>query len=1084
MSDNDSAAATVMQPLQTFLRTELTAIAARRKATWKRAHPDATVPTAMPDVASPAHLTGLALSGGGIRSATFSLGVLQGLHERGLLPIFDYLSTVSGGGFAGGWWSAWLSRQESLLPAIFPGSEQLEPARYPPALLMPHATTVTDRGESPSDATVSAQANDPIHHVRLFSNYLTPRKGALSADTWNAATVISRNLLLTWLMLLPLLFAVVLVGQLYFVARESTASAFVTHIPASGAVLAARLGVLLIPVGVLLIWMLVLTLLWMLYSIDTNIPALLAVTIVGVAAGLVYHQYHPGGTGSWGWLDDVGRCIPWWLIWGGTLGLIGWYGVWPWVVNHWDGTKMVTSSDVIRNTIMGVQAKLFIIASALVGILLIAGFSHDTVWYLFYSGDGVMAAVRKAGGWGAFLGSVATGLYTILQKGVPSGKGGEGYEAPSALSRVAFKVAPTLVLLMLAILAACAGHAFLVYGAATAKFPAELYAFLLVGVLLEWLLIFIEVFRRPGRVRYQWMHFALALVPAVLVGGYVLWWRDAQATGEVVGPAMCYSIAIVMAFLTFRLLTRRDPKWKGSPLIWGDLITANPKQLQTPIGQQWTTEVKQAVRTTRVRGLFLIITGILVAYVASHLIMFTSDVPVPNSLFLAYGLAMLAFCGTAAVLEPFFAQSDNTAATTLLTLAAGSAGMTVLFQSLPHAQLDVQLAALVIATIGLIIAWVVLLGWYTDPNQLGLHTFYKMRLVRAYMGASNTMRSTDITDADPGDDVPLHKMGNTAQGAPYHVINTTLNLVGGHDLTTSQRSAANFVFTRDHCGSSRTGYRPTEHYMSGRLTVGTAVAISGAAASPNMGAKSVSSAMSLLLALFNVRLGFWAPTPNRSRWLAPQARLWPFYLLREAFSQTTDVATYCYLTDGGHFDNTGLYALVERGCRNIVLVDCGADPSWCMSDLGEAVRRCRIDFGTEITLDVRPFRRTARNGIAPRHCVVGHIRYAPAHLEMLGWSAQEMGNPEGRIVWIKPAIASQDPADVRQYGFENTDFPQQSTVNQWYDEAEFESYRSLGAWSVSSLLQGVTLPADPVNAVAINQFFTDVESHVNPVATV
>lgn len=53
---------------------------------------------------------GLALSGGGIRSATFGLGLLQGLSRLGVLSHLDYLSTVSGGGYIGGWWTAWRTR--------------------------------------------------------------------------------------------------------------------------------------------------------------------------------------------------------------------------------------------------------------------------------------------------------------------------------------------------------------------------------------------------------------------------------------------------------------------------------------------------------------------------------------------------------------------------------------------------------------------------------------------------------------------------------------------------------------------------------------------------------------------------------------------------------------------------------------------------------------------------------------------------------------------------------------------------------------------------------------------------------------
>ena len=161
--------------------------------------------------------------------------------------------------------------------------------------------------------------------------------------------------------------------------------------------------------------------------------------------------------------------------------------------------------------------------------------------------------------------------------------------------------------------------------------------------------------------------------------------------------------------------------------------------------------------------------------------------------------------------------------------------------------------------------------------------------------------------------------------------------------------------SRYHCGSARAGYRCTAEYMDGQLSLATAAAVSGAAVSPNMGSKTPSAALALFLSLFNVRLGFWAPTPSGRRWREPHARLWPFYILRETLSNTGQIGSYCYLTDGGHFDNTGLYALVERGCRYIVVSDCGADPDLAFEDIGVAIRRCRIDFGAEIDVSHRRF---------------------------------------------------------------------------------------------------------------------------------
>src|SRR5207245_10038338 len=170
----------------------------------------------------------------------------------------------------------------------------------------------------------------------------------------------------------------------------------------------------------------------------------------------------------------------------------------------------------------------------------------------------------------------------------------------------------------------------------------------------------------------------------------------------------------------------------------------------------------------------------------------------------------------------------------------------------------------------------------SDPNVLSMHSFYKARLVRAYLGASNAdRRGEQVTDAVPGDDVPLRALFNHDQAVPYPLVSTTLNLVASVDLATAQRSAASFVLSNYYCGSARTGYRRTDEYMGGDMTLGTAVAISGAAASPNMGSRTPSMPLVVLLALVNARLGLWAPTPFAASWRAPRAALWPVYLLRD-----------------------------------------------------------------------------------------------------------------------------------------------------------------------------------------------------------
>src|SRR5262249_23011122 len=131
----------------------------------------------------------LCLSGGGIRSATFSLGVLQGIARAGLLSRFHYLSTVSGGGYIGGWLTAWLPHAGGDVDGVANALASLDP----------------DRKLEPEPP--------PVSHLREYSNYLAPRPGLLSADTWTLAGTMVRNLILVWLVLLPLLAAALAVPR-------------------------------------------------------------------------------------------------------------------------------------------------------------------------------------------------------------------------------------------------------------------------------------------------------------------------------------------------------------------------------------------------------------------------------------------------------------------------------------------------------------------------------------------------------------------------------------------------------------------------------------------------------------------------------------------------------------------------------------------------------------------------------------------------------------------------------------------------------------------------------------------------------
>jgi hypothetical protein len=1417
--------------------------------------------TVLPDQQNkipPENIVGLALSGGGIRSATFCLGFLQGMHKLRLLRIFDYLSTVSGGGYVGGWWSAWLARDqlssqigddfallcaadikdpaslaiklrgsgddvsvnlrerfspdtlkllasykerniasEKLVDALvkelnlaiagkylstlsegeagsqnghnqksitneelrfekhspwanrmllesaypleikdlFPPREKIEPERQ--EMADPTAPPVDGVSGGRQEAESSKNAwKDPIHHLRLYANYLTPRRGLLSADTWRAVSVITRNLALTWLILLPVLTSLILIGQMYFLIHPSTSKAFLGNqqpvmvavadylqsppaADVSGArdIFRNRLIVIGQLVGAFVGWVVVMALAWLLLSRDDSSVSYWVIQVVCLGAVMTLiltavNIIKP--------LDEIWALIARWYVglalWGAVAGLLL-FSVFlrqpttknaPYADRE---TNIRWKREVWRNHISRIHTRLMVTAFVALVVLLLAGFGHEIITYLRTFGGFKLNALSLV----PVISAIAGAIFTAM-RATPTG-GGEkpGSREPSAISRFIFAVTPGLVLIVLAVFISWLGHWLLAKLLQTDRVGLMQTVAVFYGISLCLALAVYEMKWRTFRLSWSMIAFVCLLTANISWGMRALWsyilsshqmltmllllsvslfvaagiafiavhrafvknqwhkslrekyrrlWRDrsrhpvlrlasvalsllalasvapwviAAWTG---GRGLPINLQLELAafagsFILFRLLltrSREEPDsfelkvlkskassrspesmwlaaacclllpiavsswlhvifahilrnhWDNKNLIliflpfaigalFGSLIlfriaantlraeiksetiivepnalerlllkvcTDSPKLhplkvmaiggigfiiiagLATrkatgsvPIAQQWSvlpinlssiifalvvSVILFAVSGPQTapagvtpypfkwfvgklgpdqhqRQKFLwmlaggcILLGLLVGFLADIGFEHVGEYPFePGYSLKSVVLPGMAACFTLALFEMRWGEVGNRRS--LWLLASAYLILTVLFvigfildNSTTFEQGTILFVRQLLTVLGVLVAmlvWVVALGWMVDPNSVSMHQFYKARLVRAYLGASNIKRRKqrkEITESTIDDDLLLTSLKNCRRGAPYHLINTTLNLVAGRDLATAQRSASSFVLSERYCGSSRTSYRPTSEYMEGQLSLGTAVAASGAAVSPSMGAKKPTAALAMLLTLMNVRLGFWAPTPNRENWKLSQPRLWPFYLLREFLSQTNDLSSYCYLTDGGHFDNTGLYSLVERGCRYIVLVDCGADPEPCFQDLGDAIRRCRIDFGTEISLNIEPFIMPGEKSApcvmekkSPAGFVAGKIRYSRKHAELLHWelnhlpySREDKNSRTGSIIYFKPSLINNATADVKQYGIENGLFPQQSTAHQWFDEAQFESYRRLG----------------------------------------
>jgi len=168
-------------------------------------------------------------------------------------------------------------------------------------------------------------------------------------------------------------------------------------------------------------------------------------------------------------------------------------------------------------------------------------------------------------------------------------------------------------------------------------------------------------------------------------------------------------------------------------------------------------------------------------------------------------------------------------------------------------------------------------------------------------------------------------------------------------------------------------------------------------------------------------------------------------LFYEAIGNTTDRYKYVNLFDGGHFEKLGLYEMVLRRCHYVVMSDASEDPEHSYADLGEAVRKIRIDFG--IPIEFGPMTIYPRSALdtlkTPGHnCAIGRIRYSVVD----GADAAD-----GVIVYIKPACYGDEPRDVYEYFKRSKTFPHESTANHFLSESQFESYRMLGAYTMAKL---------------------------------
>ena len=914
-------------------------------------------------------LIGLAFSGGGIRSATFNLGILQGLAKRGLLKHIDYLSTVSGGGYIGSWYMSFLKRLADGKPAT--AEAMLNPERCK-----------TPNQTSHADTTVEPQA---VLWLRRFSNYLTPKTG-LTGDTLTLVATYLRNLLLNLTVILAFLGAMLLLPRLLVSALPQIEQASLlpeaVALPLIFAVLAMVILVITMKpsqpdcspfphnqVGVVLLVVLPVLLSAIALSIGFAAPGFAgwAETQAGrLSEGLLALGFRQG------WIDFLILNVPHWESWAATQAIASIVYFLPWAL----GSVWVLLRQVFKD-------------------LMRQGEDRDLL-------GRIPQAVLH------FLVMLFSGLIASLLAGGLMG----------GLAEIAASLQP------------CA-HEIIVFGP-----PLVILAFLKpVG-------LHIGLARR---------HFTEMQRE---------WWS--RLGGWLIATALTWLFFTSIALYGPYLMTRLN-QWMlaGGGLVWlattgWGLLAAKGAKTGTPGGSEGHK------LSDRLLGLapWVFVLGLL-GLVSLGLQIGLEQSPEQSKNIAPATLAISA--------EKIAINQPATLATTPATPLATPPQSKRADIATALADVSGRKAAAVALVLGAIFLF---LGWRIDINLFSFHNFYRNRLTRCYLGASRSCwpenqdadcrKPNPFTGFDAADDLALAALPLR----PYPIYNTALNLVGGHELAWQQRKAASFIFSPLFCGyelpagmgRSRGAYRETGCFRAGELKgeyrdepagqrgvrLGTAIAVSGAAVNPNMGFHS-SPAVAFLLTVFNVRLGRWVGNPGKDAalWRKTSPNFGVRYLFLELFGLTSQDRDWLNLSDGGHFENLGIYELVRRGLPYIIAVDAAEDADYHFDDLANAIRKVRADFGIDIEIDLAGLRPRKEDGRQSVHATIGVIRYDQVYPT----------KRPGVLVYLRPGLTGNEPADVLSYARKHPPFPFESTVDQFFDESQFESYRKLGLHIADSVLR-------------------------------
>jgi len=921
----------------------------------------------------------LCLSGGGIRSASFALGVLQALSKKQLLTRFHYLSTVSGGGYIGGWLQRWIHERGDAA-AVMAELDASCRSRV-------DGSAEAGDAEDTSGATYEPVEPREIKALRENSNFITPRVGISSNDTWTAISISVRNIAVNWLLFAPLFLLVTMAPNFFndwvkWVGIGAARTPELVYIPYGLSLVCAALAA---------------------WFTCRALPSYRAV------------EFEVAGAGD-GWL--LSRIVKW---------LVGW-----------------------------------------------ALFGTMVLW-----ADVQVVAVKTAGG--------AGGKGGALEQAPPIEGWGDWVTSQLTSSYGFALVSITVALISLAfsgrMLPKDAKHPERDYrGAVFSDFGVWIAAFVAAAITIpvgciifnllspslgpDWSL---PLFATLGPVWLMGSQLMIAFVFAAFrqIGGGTV---NADADREWLARLSAVKIKqmllwAVLAFTTLLLVPLLAVRLSSFSLSLTSVV-ALVSGITAVFGGRGAssghTTAGGAVSLLRFLPMSAIVSLATFVFVIAILTIFGA-------------IEQLIATRTGTILEPWI-------------IASGQGLNSTFHLNLVEKWLDSHFLAHIALAIVLGIL-LLRLDKRIPVNRFSLNGMYRNRLSRAFLGGARLKRNPDpFTGFDPDDNVAVSDLRPSAADGTvlYPVINVALNVTASKNLAWQERKAAPFILSPLYSGSGMlvregdaqaaipTGaYVPSSCYAGSEpgqvgtrsgVTLATAISISGAAASPNMGYHS-SAATAFLMTLFNVRLGAWLPNPAKATTLgdkiclsSPSSSLRA--LLRELGGSTDDQGKDIYLSDGGHFENLALYEMIRRRCRFIVVSDAGADPHCVFEDLGNAVRKVKIDLGADIIFTkMRISSRT--KPIHPQFAwALGDICYGDGQ--------------SGKILYIKPSFYDQGlPVDVVSYAKASETFPHESTGDQFFSESQFESYRKLGF----TFADEIGKRADGgVDYASVEEFFAAIEA--------